>query len=263
MFSNIILAFILSLIAGLSTGIGGCIALFANNKNTNFLSVSLGFSAGVMIYVSLVKILAEANYFLNNSFGFKLGSLYTIIAFFSGMLIVMIINKIIPNDIKPEKLITKKEWQKRSKLLRTGLLTALAIALHNFPEGIASFVTFIHSPLIAIPVIIAIALHNIPEGIAVSVPIYYASNNKEKAFVYSLLLGMSEPLGAIIGYLILIPFMNDIIFGLLYATIAGIMVYISFNELLPAAREYGHHYLTIYGLISGMFFMSISLWLFI
>jgi ZIP family zinc transporter len=260
---SIISAFVLSLIAGLSTGLGGCIALFAKNTNTRFLSISLGFSAGVMIYVSMIEILKEANEFLNISFGIKLGSLYTIIGFFFGMLLVGLIKRLIPNNI--DNYISKgnKDIEMKSKLFRTGLFTALAIALHNFPEGIATFISSIHSLVHAIPIVIAIALHNIPEGISVSVPIYCATNNKHKAFLYSLISGMAEPLGALIGYLILMPLINNTVFGILYSVIAGIMVYISFDELLPAAKEYGKHSLTILGLVFGMIFMSLSLWLFI
>jgi ZIP family zinc transporter len=254
---SITLAFILSLIAGLSTGLGGCIALFAKNTNTKFLAVSLGFSAGVMIYVSMVEILSEANNYLSTSFGEKIGTLYTIIGFFGGMLLINLVNKIIPNDVSITNQVNK------ARLMRTGLFTAIAIAIHNFPEGIATFMSSVHSLKVGIPIVIAIALHNIPEGISVSVPIYYATNNKEKAFRYSLFSGMAEPLGALIGYLILLPFMNDVIFGVLYAIVAGIMVFISIDELLPAARKYGKHSLSIYGLVLGMIFMSISLWLFI
>ncbi|MFA5602832.1 MAG: zinc transporter ZupT [Bacilli bacterium] len=255
---SIILAFILSLIAGLSTGLGGCIALFVKNTNTKFLAISLGFSAGVMIYVSMVEILSEANNYLSISFGEKIGTLYTIIGFFGGMLLINLINKLIPNDIN-----IYNSQKNKARLMRTGLFTAIAIAIHNFPEGIATFISSVQSLKVGIPIVIAIALHNIPEGISVSVPIYYATNNKEKAFRYSLFSGMAEPLGALIGYLILLPFMNDVIFGVLYAVVAGIMVFISIDELLPAAREYGKHSLSIYGLVGGMIFMSISLWLFI
>ena len=259
---NIIVAFILSMIAGLSTALGGCIGLFAKNNNTKFLSVALGFSAGVMIFVSLIKIYDEAYKLLTTSFGEKVGNLYTLIGFFAGMLLVQLINKFIPKDIKIHN-VNNKEQKSKSNLMRTGILTAIVIAIHNFPEGIASFISSLHSFSLAIPIILAIALHHIPEGISVSVPIYYATNSKEKAFLYSLISGMAEPLGAIVGYLMLAPFMNNIVFGVLYAVIAGIMVFISFDQLLPAAREYGKHSLSICGLIAGMIFMGLSLWLFI
>jgi ZIP family zinc transporter len=257
-------ALILSLIAGLSTGLGGCLSLFVKSNNTKFLAFSLGFSAGVMIYISLVEILKEANIFLTISLGEKIGNLYLIIYFFIGMLIIALINKLIPYQIHLKSIKTKdNNFKNRLKLMRTGLFTALVIAIHNFPEGIISFITSLQSLSLGIPIVIAIALHNIPEGISVSIPIYYATNSRGKALFYSFLSGLTEPLGALLGYYILKPFLNNVIFGLLYAVIAGIMVFISFNELLPTARKYGENYLSISGLIVGMMFMAFSLWLFI
>jgi len=150
----------------------------------------------------------------------------------------------------------------KSKLMRTGLFTALAIAIHNFPEGLATFVSALQEPSLAIPLVVATAIHNIPEGIAVSVPIYYATEDRKKSFFYSFASGLSEPVGALIGYLILMPFMSDVVYGILFAAVAGIMVFISVDELLPSARAYGEHHLSIYGLIAGMAVMAISLWLF-
>ena len=147
--------------------------------------------------------------------------------------------------------------------MRMGIFTALAIGIHNFPEGLATFVSALQDPGIAVPIVIAIAMHNIPEGIAVSAPIYHATGSKRKAFIYSFLSGLAEPIGALIGWLILMPFMNETIFGIIFSGVAGIMVFISFDELLPSAREYGEHHLSIYGLIAGMIIMAISLLLFI
>ena len=146
--------------------------------------------------------------------------------------------------------------------MRTGVFTALAIAVHNFPEGLATFVSALQDPGIAIPIVAAVAIHNIPEGIAVSVPIHHASGSKKKAFLYSFLSGLAEPAGALAGWLILMPVMNDIVYGVIFAAVAGIMVFISFDELLPAAREYGEHHYSIYGLIAGMAVMAVSLLLF-
>jgi ZIP family zinc transporter len=258
--NNVILAFLLSLIAGLSTAIGGCIALFAKSSNTKFLSLSLGFSAGVMIYVSMIEIFTEATTFFITGFGEKKGELIAIIIFFVGMLLIGLINKYMSNDKRFSG--TKINQNSKMKLMRTGIFTAIVIAIHNFPEGLASFVSSLQSPSLAIPIVLAIALHNIPEGISVSVPIYYATGSKVKGFLYSLFSGFTEPLGAIVGYLILLPFMNDIVYGALYAIVAGIMVFISFDELLPAAREYDDN-LSIYGLVAGMAFMALSLWLFV
>lgn len=149
-----------------------------------------------------------------------------------------------------------------AKLLRTGMFTALAIALHNFPEGLATFVSALEDPAVAVPIVFAIAIHNIPEGISVSIPIYHATGSKKKAFLYSSISGLAEPVGALIGWLLLMPIMNDTVFCIIFGAVAGIMVFISFDELLPAAREYGEHHLSIYGLISGMMLMAVSLLLF-
>lgn len=261
---NIGYAFFLTLLAGLCTGIGSFIAFFAKHTNTKFLSVSLGFSAGVMIYVSMIEIFSEAQLSLTAQLGEKMGTWMTIVAFFFGMLLIAIVDKLVPSEENPHEVKKVEDEQVKSKkLMRMGVFTAFAIALHNFPEGLATFVSALQDSNIALPIVFAISLHNIPEGIAVSVPIYQATGSKRKAFIYSFLSGLAEPIGAFIGYLILLPFMNDLLFGLLFASVAGIMVFISFDELLPAAREFGEHHLSIYGLISGMFVMAISLVMFI
>lgn len=263
--NNILIAFCMTLFAGLSTGIGSLIALLAKKTNTKFLSVSLGFSAGVMIYVSMIEIFVKANESLTYTLGEKRGSILTVISFFGGMLLIAIIDNLIPDGNNPHELknTTQNENSKNTNLMRTGVFTALAIAIHNFPEGLATFVSALQEPYMAIPIVVAIAIHNIPEGIAVSVPIYYATGDRKKAFLYSFASGLSEPFGAIFGYLLLLPFMNEALYGILFAGVAGIMVFISFDELLPAAREYGEHHLSLYGLISGMIVMAISLLIFI
>ena len=146
--------------------------------------------------------------------------------------------------------------------MRMGVFTALAVGIHNFPEGMATFVSAFQEPSVAIPIVAAIAIHNIPEGIAVSVPIYQATGSRKKAFLYSFLSGLAEPIGALLGWLILIPIMSDMVYGIIFAGVAGIMVFISVDELLPAAREYGEHHLSIYGVIAGMMVMALSLLLF-
>ena len=265
---NVIFAFMITLFAGLATGIGSLIAFLAKNTNKKFLSVSLGFSAGVMIYVSMVEIFVKAKDSLILARGEKLGSWLTVIAFFGGMLLIAIIDKFVPSGENPHEVRSipseeDEEERNRRGLLRTGLFTALAIAIHNFPEGLATFVSALSDMKIAIPIAVAIAIHNIPEGISVSVPIYYATGDKKKAFMYSFLSGMAEPVGAIVGYFLLRNFFNDLSFGIIFAMVAGIMVFISLDELLPAAKEYGEHHLSIYGLILGMIVMAVSLLLFI
>ena len=257
-------AFLLTLIAGLSTGIGSCIALLARRTNRKFLSISLGFSAGVMVYVSMVEILSSAQSTLAGAAGERAGGWLTAAGFFGGILLIALIDRLVPSEENPHEVRrVERENTPPAKLMRMGALTAMAIALHNFPEGLATFVSALQEPGVAIPIVAAIAIHNIPEGIAVSVPIYQATGSRRKAFCYSFLSGLAEPLGALVGYLLLLPLMNDAVFGVIFAAVAGIMVFISFDELLPAAREYGEHHLSIYGLISGMAVMAVSLLLFL
>ncbi len=266
--STLAFAFGLTLFAGLSTGFGSAIAFFAKRTNTSFLSIALGFSAGVMIYVSFVEIIVKARVVLVESLGTTSGYWVTTAAFFGGVLLIALIDKLIPSVENPHELHSVEdmedvEKQKSSKLMRMGMFTALAIAIHNFPEGLATFTAAITDPGLGVAIAVAIAIHNIPEGIAVSVPIYYATGNKRKAFWLSFLSGLAEPVGALIGYLILMPFLSPTVFGVLFAGVAGIMVFISLDELLPAAKEYGEHHLSIYGLIAGMAVMAISLLLFL
>ena len=266
--NNILIAFLITLFAGLATGVGSLIAFLSKSTNKKFLSVSLGFSAGVMIYVSMVEIFVKAKDSLVLAKGVKVGNWLTVGAFFGGMFLIAIIDKLVPSSENPHevKLIpSENEEDENSKkgLMRTGVFTALAIGIHNFPEGFATFVSALNDMQIAIPIAVAIAIHNIPEGISVSVPIYFATGDKKKAFLYSFLSGMAEPVGAIVGYLLLRNFFNDLSFGIIFAMVAGIMVFISLDELLPAAKEYGEHHLSIYGLIAGMVVMAISLLLFI
>lgn len=264
---TVLLAFFLTLLAGLSTGIGSFIAFLCRHTNRKFLSVSLGFSAGVMIYVSMIEIFFKAQEALIAEMGARPGSWATVAAFFGGMLVIAVIDKLIPSAENPHEVKLMEDTEKATaqpgRLMRMGVFTALAIAIHNFPEGLATFVSALQEPGVAIPIVVAIAIHNIPEGIAVSVPIYQATGSRRKAFCYSFLSGLAEPLGALLGWLVLRPVMSDTVFGILFAGVAGIMVFISFDELLPAAREYGEHHLSLYGLISGMVVMAVSLLLFL
>lgn len=262
---DVFYAFLFTLIAGLCTGIGSCIAFFTGHTNRKFLSVSLGFSAGVMIYVSMTEIFFKAQDALTAELGKRSGSWLTAAAFFGGMLLIAVIDKLVPSEENlPEPgLCVKKNGFSDARLMRMGIFTALAIAIHNFPEGLATFVSALQDPEIAVPIVAAIAIHNIPEGIAVSVPVYQATGSRKRAFLYSFSSGLAEPAGALLGWLILMPVMSDLVFGLLFAAVGGIMVFISFDELLPAAREYGKHHLSIYGLVSGMAVMAVSLLLFL
>lgn len=260
--SSILFAFGLTLFAGLSTGIGSALAFFTKKTNTKFLSISLGFSAGVMIYVSFVEIFFKANASLIEVLGEEKGWWVTVAAFFGGILLIAVIDRFIPSGENPHEIKKVEDMEdggSKSKLMRMGLFTALAIGIHNFPEGLATFTAALDDPELGIAIAVAIAIHNIPEGIAVSVPVFYATGSRKKAFTLSFLSGLAEPVGALVGYLILMPIMSDTVFGILFAGVAGIMVFISLDELLPAAREYGEHHLSIYGLLAGMAVMALSL----
>ncbi len=259
-------AFGLTLFAGLSTGIGSALAFYTKQTNKKFLSAALGFSAGVMIYVSMIEIFVKARDSLEVVYGATKGYWITTISFFAGIAIIAIIDKFVPSAENPHEMKDVKDMksdkEQDPELLRMGLFSALAIAIHNFPEGLATFASAIQDPTLGYSIAIAIAIHNIPEGIAVSVPVFFATGSKKKAFSYSFLSGLSEPIGAVVGYFILMKFFNDAMFGIIFAIVAGIMVYISLDELLPTAEKYGEHHIAIYGLILGMIVMALSLLMF-
>ena len=268
--ANVISAFTLTLFAGLATGIGSLMAFTSRKFSPKFLSAALGLSAGVMIYVSFIEIFPKANESLSLVYGEHKGYWFTMLAFFAGMAIIAIIDNLVPSYENPHELKNVKcdkrkdltQQPDEKKLLRMGIFSALAIGIHNFPEGLATFMAAIKDPALGISIAIAIAIHNIPEGIAVSVPIYYATKSRSKAFIYSFLSGLSEPIGAILGYVLLRNVLSDAAFGMVFAGVAGIMVYISLDELLPTAEEYAEHHVAITGLIAGMLIMAISLALF-
>lgn len=256
----------LTVFAGLSTGIGSLMAFVSKKFNPRFLALSLGFSAGVMIYVSFVEIFVKAKESLVGIYGGQLGYLYTTLAFFAGIALIALIDYAIPSFGNPHeiKLLEKgddaePQTKKSKRLMRMGLFSALAIAIHNFPEGLATFISAVNDPALGVSIAIAIAIHNIPEGIAVSVPIYYATKSKKKSFIYSFLSGLAEPVGALLGYFLLVSFFTESLFGVVFALVAGIMVYISLDELLPTAEEYGEHHVAIWGLVAGMIVMAGSL----
>ncbi|EOH2690843.1 zinc transporter ZupT, partial [Campylobacter jejuni] len=282
-FEQIFIAMLLTLFAGFSTAIGSIIAFFSRKDDLRVLSLGLGFSAGVMIYISFMEILPTALKDFKNHYDSHWAELLGLACFFGGILISLLIDKLIPEDVNPHEpkedlselkicpLPQKgqnppkfhpgeKLHQINTKALkRTGIFTALAIAIHNFPEGFATFISSLDNLTLGIAIAIAVAIHNIPEGLAVSLPIYHATGDKKKAFIYSALSGLAEPLGAFVGALILLPFIGDLTLAISFAVIAGIMVFISLDELLPAAKTYDKAHDSLYGLIVGMAIMALSL----
>lgn len=263
---SILLALGLTLIAGMSTGIGSLMAFFTKATNTRVLSGALGLSAGVMVFVSFMELMPEALEGIGMAYPGKEGMIYVLMAFFVGMGLIAAIDFFIPEDENPHEFHFVNETggngKPKERLKRTGLMLALAIGIHNFPEGMATFVSALDGLDVALPIVIAIAIHNIPEGIAVSVPIYHSTGSRRKALWYSTMTGLAEPVGALFGMLFLLPFWTPTVGALLLAAVAGIMVYISFDELLPGAEEYGHHHFAIGGVILGMVIMAFSFLLF-
>lgn len=288
----------LTLFAGLATGIGSVIAFTAKRTNYRFLSVATGFSAGIMLYVSFVEIFAKGAVALTASYGTYWGHWVNVASFFGGILLIGLVDNLVPAAENPHETHSEAETaplhnpsaplpdfaagigagkgepvlgthyhgDRNGNLLRMGLFTASAIAIHNFPEGLATFLAALQDPALGMAIAVAIALHNIPEGISVSVPIFYATGNRKKAFAYSLLSGLAEPVGAGIGYLLLLLLAGGETggippqaMGILFGGVAGIMVYISLDELLPTSRAYGKGHDSILGLLAGMLVMALSL----
>ncbi|HBO44924.1 MAG TPA: zinc transporter ZupT [Planctomycetaceae bacterium] len=289
----------LTVFAGMATSLGSAIAFFAKRTNYRFLSVATGFSAGVMLYVSFVEIFVKGTESLTSesAFGPFWGNWVNVASFFGGVLLIGIIDALIPSAENPHETHTKQEMNPlhdpsapmpdfaavaadpahaapgahdhrvdHKKLMRMGLFTALAITIHNFPEGLATFLAALEDPRLGVAIAVAIALHNIPEGISVSVPIFYATGDRRKAFIYSSLSGLAEPVGAIVAYLGLRLFFGgdcgaipSEVMGVLFGGVAGVMVYISLDELLPTSRAYGKGHDSLLGLFGGMAVMAISL----
>ncbi|MFH0956758.1 MAG: zinc transporter ZupT, partial [Candidatus Aenigmatarchaeota archaeon] len=224
-FGNVLFALLLTTIAGLSTGIGAAIAYFIKRPKLIYLSFFMGFSGGVMIYVSFVELLQNA--------AISIGHWWAITGFFLGMIMIGLIDFAIPETQNPHthmKNIGRIRRRSKSHLMSIGLFTALAIGIHNFPEGLATFASAFTDIRLGIVIALAIAIHNIPEGISVSVPIFYATGNKRKAFIYSFMSGLAEPVGGVIGFLFLMPFLTPWFVSFLLALVGGIMVYISLDK---------------------------------
>ncbi|MBE7704509.1 MAG: zinc transporter ZupT [Cyanobacteria bacterium SIG29] len=254
-----VLPLILTLCSGMSTLIGGFITFFVKRNNLKALSVGLGFSAGVMIYVSLCELMNESPVMLGAFYGETMSKALAFGGFMFGIVTAILIDFFIPDHIESDFLNSSKKHQEHHKIRRAGLITAIAVALHNFPEGVATFLVSSQDLMLGIPVAIAIAIHNIPEGIAVALPIFHATGKKRQAIWYSFLSGISEPIGGLLGVLLLKTMLPEQMIGFMLAAVAGIMVYISFDTLLPLAREYGENHHVIIGIVSGMLIMGCGL----
>lgn len=253
------IALLITFLAGLATAIGAAVAFVVKKDNMKALSIGLGFSAGVMIFLSFVDIIPAANHMLTSFFPNK----HDWIVYFSfivGLLIAILIDYFLPDHIDEDEVLHPDLPAKHNHMIkRAGLLTAVAICVHNFPEGMATFMTSTQDVTMGLSVGLAIAIHNIPEGIAVALPVYQATGKKRYAMLYASLSGISEPIGAVIGMFLLNLFLPEVMVGASMAAVAGIMIYISFDTLLPLAKEYGSWHLSMIGIVSGMLFIWTSL----
>lgn len=273
--NGIISALLLTLIAGAATGIGGALVLFKKKISSDFLAGALGLSAGVMIFISMAEMFPESQEMIAGT-GLAHGEAFVLVAFFVGMGLITLIDFAIPEyenpheapglslDSKTAAVGMLEQTGNEKAMHRLGLLSALAIAVHNFPEGIATFIGALNDPEMGAGITFAIAIHNIPEGIAVAIPIYYATKSKGKALLYATLSGMSEVIGALLCLAVTAIFGIELTgggpaFPLVMSAVAGIMIYISLDELLPTAEKYGKHHIAIAGVVGGMAIMGISL----
>ena len=261
--NNFGIAFCLTMLAGLTTAIGGAVAFITKKENLKTLSLGLGFSAGVMIFISFVDIIPGAKDMLKIPFP-KSFEWLVFIGFIIGLVISVLIDYFLPDHVDTKELLNPEQTDedtnyKHYKLKRAGLMTAIAICVHNFPEGMATFLTSTQNITLGASVALAIAIHNIPEGIAVALPIYHVTGKKRYAMLYAALSGITEPVGALVGMFIFGLFLPQVLVGILMAAVAGIMTYISFDTLLPLAKEYGNWHLSIVGIMSGLLFIWLSL----
>ncbi|MBQ4078623.1 zinc transporter ZupT [bacterium] len=254
--NSYIFPLLLTLFAGMSTLVGGFVTFFIKRNNLKALSVVLGFSAGVMIYISLSELMVEANSMLSEFYSAIGARSFAFCGFLLGMVIAILIDYFIPDHIESDFL---NNQNKHHKVKRAGLITAIAVTMHNLPEGMATFLVSSQDLRLGIPVAIAISIHNIPEGIAIALPIFHATGKKRLAILYSFLSGISEPIGGLLGVLLLKTILPEQSIGIMTAAVAGIMVYLAFDTLLPLAREYGENHHVIIGIVSGMLIMGFGL----
>lgn len=269
--SNVFYSFILTLFVGLTMGFGSLFSFLIKDENKKFLSFSLSFSAGIMIYISFMEILPEGMHLIEETANGNKGKIIALAAFFGGMIFTALLEKLVHSmggdhhhDLDSEEMDHTHRHDELDKrhMEKLGIMTAISVGIHNLPEGLAIFTTGLKDITIAIPLAIAVILHNIPLSIAISVPIYYATKSRKKAFLYASLVGLCQPLGAIVGYALFSSFFSDMLFGILFSIISGIMVFVSLDELLPTSQQYEDHHFSVYGTILGMMVMAISLILF-
>lgn len=261
--SNLTVAFAIAAAAGLFTVLGSALVIFSKTPNPRILSFGLAFAGGAMVYVSLTEILGKASEAFTQAYGASRGFAAATLAFLAGLAAIAFIDRVIPNPhetLDPQDPAFREN--KRRHIARVGMMAAVAITAHNFPEGLATFFATLENPAVGMPLALAIAIHNIPEAISIAAPVYYATRSRRKTVLACLISGLAEPLGAVLGYVFLKPFLSPAVFGAVFGIIAGVMVFLALDELLPAAKRYSDGHETVYGLTSGMGVIALSLVLF-
>jgi zinc transporter, ZIP family len=257
---NVTIAFLVCLFAGLSTVVGALFLLRAEKADPRILAFGLAFAGGAMVYVSLGEIFSKSYQAFGEAFADKQAYTYATLAFFAGVLLLATIDRLVPNPHNASG--AEANTADPDYVKRVGILAALAITAHNLPEGLATFFATLDDPLVGLPLAAAIAIHNIPEGVSIAIPIYFATGSKRKALMATVLSALAEPVGAIVGYLVLAPFLSPTVFGVVFGMIAGAMVFLALDELLPAAKRYARGHETVYGMVLGMAVLAASLVMF-
>ncbi|MGB0720618.1 MAG: zinc transporter ZupT [Bdellovibrionales bacterium] len=246
--------------AAMATLVGAFPAFTSRGGNPRVLALGLAFAGGAMVYVSFVEILGKALHSFGSVTDEKTAYIDATLAFFGGMAFIILIDRLIPN---PHNELTEPHGEPdKGKLGRLGMLAGFAITAHNFPEGMATFFSTLEDPVVGLSLALAIAVHNIPEGISIAIPVYYATGSRKMAVISCLFSGLAEPVGALLGYLILAPFLSPYVYGSVFGAIAGAMVFLSLDELLPTAKRYAKGHDAVYGMVGGMAVMALSLILF-
>jgi ZIP family zinc transporter len=265
----VLIAFAVCAAAAASTVLGSIFVLRANRANPRLLAFGLAFAGGAMVYVSLVEIFNKSVIAFSMSFGDKTGYAYATLSFFAGVLFLAVIDRVIPNPHEgmDEREVLHGHGHHHDNIAtpnvaRVGLLAALAITAHNFPEGLATFFATLDNPVVGMPLAMAIAIHNIPEGVSIAIPVYYATGSRSKAVGATIVSALAEPAGALIGYLVLAPFLSPAVFGAVFGIIAGVMVFLAIDELMPEAKRYSKGHEAVYGMVIGMAALALSLVLF-
>ena len=256
---NVITAFLICIAAAAATMIGGFSVFTAKESNPRMLAFGLAFAGGAMVYISLVEIFWKSLTSFSEIMPDKLAYSNATIAFFAGVALLVLIDRLIPN---PHNELVKPHSEDKSHLQRVGLLAALAITVHNIPEGMATFFAALEDPVMGTSLAVAIAVHNIPEGVSIAIPVYYATGDKKLTLLACSISAIAEPVGALFGYLILAPFLTPFVFGSVFGVIAGAMVFLSMDELLPTAKRYASGHDSVYGMVIGMACIALSLVLF-